>query len=108
MIRSTSLFLSLAALASATAAPVLAGEAPARASARSTSQPAAQIVVAVCERDALTQAAFRQNYGPHPVYVTADEVLSARAAGERWSAPRCMNARQHSRLADLMAPRASR
>lgn len=106
MIRSTSLFLSLAALASATAAPALAAEAP-RAAARA-SQPTGQFVVALCERDALTQAAFRQNYGPRPVYVTADEVLSARASGERWSTPRCMTARQHSRLADLMGGRAGR
>ncbi len=81
------------------AAPAFAGDA---------SHSAGRINVSVCERDALTQAAFRQNYGANPVYVTADQVLSARASGERWSAPRCMTASEHQRLNQAMAPRTSR
>lgn len=81
------------------AAPAFAGDA---------TQPTGRINVAVCERDALTQAAFRQNYGANPVYVTADQVLAARASGERWSAPRCMSASEYQRLNQAMSPRTSR
>lgn len=91
------------ALFAATAAPALAGEAS------RTAPPAAQsparVLVAVCERDALTQAAFRQNYGSRPVYVTAEQVLNARAAGERWSAPRCMTTSGHQRLTTALNSR---
>jgi len=77
------------------AAPAFAGDAQRSADSNS------RINVTVCERDALTQAAFRRNYGPNPVYVTADQVLSAQASGERWSAPRCMSAGEHRRLTQL-------
>jgi len=89
--------IACAALVAATAAPAFAGEAP---RAR-TQESNARILVSVCERDALTQAAFRRNYGPNPVYVSADQVLNAQASGERWSTPRCMSAGEHRRLAQL-------
>ena len=88
--------IACAALVASTA-PAFAGEAP-RARTQDTS---ARIVVSLCERDALTQAAFRRNFGPNPVFVTADRVLSAQAVGERWSEPRCMSAGEHRRLAQL-------
>lgn len=89
--------IACAALVAATAAPAFAGEAS-RTRSQDTS---ARIVVSLCERDALTQAAFRRNFGPNPVFVTADQVLSAQAAGERWAEPRCMSAGEHRRLAQL-------
>ena len=88
------------ALFAATAAPAFAGEAPR--AAQPASQSSARLLVSVCERDAMTQAAFRRNYGASPVYVTADQVLNARAAGERWSAPRCMTASGHQRLTQAL------
>jgi predicted dehydrogenase len=88
------------ALFAATAAPAFAGEAPR--AAQPATQSSARVLVAVCERDALTQASFRQNYGARPVYVTAEQVLSARAAGERWSAPRCMTTGGHQRLTQAL------
>lgn len=93
------------ALFAATAAPALAGEAPR--TTQPAAQPSARVVVALCERDAMTQAAFRRNYGAHPVYVTANQVMSARASGERWSAPRCMRAGEHQRLNQALGVRAA-
>jgi hypothetical protein len=101
MNRFATLAVAAATLLSA-AAPAFAGD-----SARN-SAPTGRINVSVCERDALTQAAFRQNYGASPVYVTADQVLAARASGERWSAPRCMTASEHQRLTQAMTPRPTR
>ncbi len=83
------------------AAPAFADEAPRAASPRSE----ARIAVTVCERDALTQAAFRDQHGPSPTYVTADDVLAARDAGERWAESRCMTARQHLELRQRLTPR---
>ena len=92
------------ALFAATSAPAFAGDTHA-------GQPAAQtparVVVALCERDAMTQAAFRRNYGSRPVYVTADQVMSARASGERWSGTRCMRAGEHQRLNQALGARAA-
>lgn len=90
--------ITCAALFAATAAPALAGEAP-RSEARVQT---ARIVLTVCDRDALTQAAFRNQNGPRPVFVSVDEVLNARAAGERWSEPRCISAGQQQRLAQRL------
>lgn len=88
------------ALFAATTAPAFAGEAPR--TAPPAAQSSARVLVTVCERDALTQAAFRQNYGARPVYVTSEQVLNARAAGERWSAPRCMTTGGHQRLTQAL------
>jgi len=93
----TALIACAALFVATAAAPASASEA-ARARASDSN---ARIVVSVCERDALTQAAFRRNHGPNPTFVTAEQVLSAQASGERWSAPRCMSAGEHRRLAQL-------
>jgi hypothetical protein len=93
--------IACAALFAASAAPAFAGEAP-RPEPRFQT---ARIVVALCERDPLTQAAFRSQHGPRPEFVTADQVLSARASGERWSAPRCMTAGEHQRLNQVLGGR---
>ncbi|NBW07208.1 MAG: hypothetical protein EBR82_04195 [Caulobacteraceae bacterium] len=81
------------------AAPAFAGD---------SNQAPGRINVTVCERDALTQAAFRRTYGGSPQFVTADQVLAARASGERWAEARCMTAGEHQRLAQAMAPRPNR
>jgi hypothetical protein len=91
------------------AATLLSAAAPAFAGDRAqNSAPAGRINVALCERDALTQAAFRRNYGAQPTFVTADQVLAARASGERWAEARCMTAGEHNRLTQAMAPRQTR
>ncbi|CAN5118125.1 hypothetical protein BH10PSE1_BH10PSE1_30840 [soil metagenome] len=93
--------IACAALFAASAAPAFAGEAP-------RSEPrfqTARIVVDMCERDPLTQAALRNQHGGRPVFVTVDEVLSARASGERWTGSRCMTAREHQRLTRLLGSR---
>jgi len=84
------------------AAPAFAGDAQRSADSNS------RINVTVCERDALTQAAFRRNYGGQPTFVTADQVLAARASGERWAEARCMTTGEHNRLNQAMAPRPTR
>lgn len=93
--------IACAALFAASAAPAFAGEA-ARSEPRFQT---ARIVVDLCERDPLTQAALRNQHGARPVYVTAEQVLSARASGERWSAPRCMTASQHQQLTQRLGVR---
>ena len=102
MTRFASIAVAAATLLSA-AAPALAGEAPRT---MRTSEASARIMVTQCERDPLTQAAYRRDHGARAVYVTADQVLSARASGERWSAPRCMTASEHRRLTDQLGVRA--
>jgi len=88
------------------AATLLSAAAPAFAG--GSTQTSGRINVTVCERDALTQAAFRRNYGGQPNFVTADQVLSARASGERWAETRCMTAGEHQRLTQAMTPRTNR
>lgn len=91
------------ALAASVAAPALAqqnrlpSEAPA----------GAQRVVMMCTNDAATRSAFRREHGAPPTFVTADQVLQARARGEAWSAPRCMNTREHGRLTQTLNTYAS-
>lgn len=85
------------------AAPAFAGDAQQR-----STDTNGRINVTLCERDALTQAAFRRNYGAQPTFVTADQVLAARASGERWTEARCMTAGEHNRLNQAMAPRPTR
>jgi len=90
--------IACAALFAATAAPALAGQNPRAEQQAST----ARIVVVQCERDALTQASFRRNHGARPEFVTTEQVLSARASGERWATPRCMTASEHRRLSQRL------
>ena len=101
MTRFVSIAVAAVTLLSA-AAPAFAGQ-----TARNT-EAGGRINVALCERDALTQASFRRNYGGSPDFVTAEQVLSARASGERWTAPRCMTAGEHRRLTQALTPRPTR
>ncbi|CAN5402473.1 hypothetical protein BH10PSE2_BH10PSE2_13790 [soil metagenome] len=94
-------FVAAAALFATAAVPALASEAP-----RSGMDAQGRRVVTTCERDPLTQTAFRAQHGASPVFVTADHVVNS--AGERWSAPRCMTVREQQRLARMMSPRNSR
>ena len=63
----------------------------------------AQRVVMMCTNDAATRSAFRREHGAPPAFVTAEQALQARASGETWSAPRCMNAREHGRLRQTLS-----
>ncbi|MBJ7484837.1 hypothetical protein [Brevundimonas sp.] len=87
----------VAALILASAAPAFAGDA------RTAHTPTPQRVVMMCDATPATVSAFRREHGQRPVFVTADQVLSARATGQQWSAPRCMTAREHGRLVQAMS-----
>lgn len=91
-------FFAVAILATAVAAPALAqqGRLPAEAPA------GARHVVMLCDNDPATRSAFRREHGGRAVFVTADAALQARATGEAWPAPRCMNAREHARLVQTL------
>lgn len=93
----------VATLAASVAAPALAHQArlPSEAPA------GAQRVVMMCVNDAATRSAFRREHGAPPTFVTAEQALQARATGETWSAPRCMNAREHGRLQQTLTTYAS-
>jgi hypothetical protein len=93
----TALIAAVAAV-SALTAPAFAGD-----HAMSSGQDA--IRVQLCEVDAISQPAFRSVDGARPVFVTADEVLAARAAGERWAQTRCMTPVQHQRLTNALRER---
>ena len=56
----------------------------------------------MCDSDMATRSAYRRDFGTRPVFMTAEQVLQARATGETWSAPRCMNAREHNRLTQTL------
>lgn len=84
----------------AIATPALAQQRPA-----APVQPSPELVVMLCDVDALSQPAFRTVNGVRPVFVTADEVFDARASGQTWSAPRCMTPTQHQRLTQRMGLR---
>ena len=92
--------IACAALTAASAAPAFAGD-----TARATSASQAPIRVQLCDVDALSQPAFRSVDGARPVFVTADEVLAARASGAQWDGTRCMNAVQHQRLTNALRER---
>ena len=57
----------------------------------------------LCDTDIATRRSFTREHGAPPVFVTAQQALAARASGEAWTAPRCMTAREHGRLVQLMA-----
>lgn len=65
----------------------------------STAQP--QRVVLICETDAATRTAFTRQYGAEPVFLTALEAVEAKSAGQGWTTPRCMTAREHGRYVRL-------
>ena len=99
-------FASLAVAAAtvlAAAAPAFAGDS---AQATRAAQPSVQRVVMECGRDDATTRGFRREHGARPMFVTADQVLAARASGETWAAPRCMTARERGRLVQMMGSRA--
>lgn len=88
----------VAALAASVAVPALAHQ-----TRLPTEAPAgAQRVVMMCDSDMATRSAYRRDFGTRPVFMTAEQVLQARATGETWSAPRCMNAREHNRLTQTL------
>ena len=92
-------FLAVAALAGSVAAPALAQQTRLPAEV----PPGAQRVVMMCVNDDATRSAFRREHRASPVFVTADQALHARATGETWAAPRCMNAREHGRLVQTLS-----
>lgn len=96
-------FAAVAALTVSIAAPALAQQ-----TRLPTEAPAgAQRVVMMCANDAATRSAFRREHGAPPTFITAEQALQARASGEVWSAPRCMNAREHGRLQQTLTTYAS-
>jgi len=99
MIR-TALSLSLAAgLALSAAMPASASVDP------ETAKAPAQTVM-ICGEDAATRASFEREYGERPVFVSAQGLLAARDAGERWEAPRCMTEREYARYERISEQRA--
>lgn len=97
-------FAAVAALAASTAAPALAQQ---QQRLPTEAPPGAQRVVMMCDSDAATRSAFRREHGQAPAFITADQALQARSRGETWSAPRCMNAREHARLQQTLSAYAS-
>ena len=63
--------------------------------------------VMVCATDAATRRAYQREFGVAPVFVTAQEAVAARQAGQRWATPRCMTERQYDRLVSSTQTRAS-
>ena len=98
MIR-TALSLTLAAgLTLAAAVPATAAIDP------KTGAPAQAVMI--CGDDAATRASFEREYGERPVFVSAQDLLAARDAGERWEAPRCMTEREYVRYERITQQRA--
>lgn len=82
----------------------LVGTAAAQAQSKTDREAKPQRVVMECARDDATRRAFTREFGAEPVFVTASEVRAANASDERWTAPRCMTAREHARLVEAMTP----
>lgn len=74
---------------------------------RSDSRRTALQPVMACGTDAATRRAYQREFGVAPVFVTAEETVAARRAGEHWSAPRCMTEQQYDRLVSSTQTRAS-
>jgi hypothetical protein len=62
----------------------------------------AQRVVMPCQQGAVARRNFERRFGQQPVFITADQALSARNAGESWTAPRCMTWRELDRLSERL------
>ncbi|MBB3873642.1 MAG: hypothetical protein KYX67_08960 [Brevundimonas sp.] len=88
----------LAAVATPSLAQASRSEAPRAATLQS---------VMVCASDTATRRAYQREFGAAPVFVTAQEAIAARQAGQRWTAPRCMTAHQYNRLVSSTQTRAS-
>lgn len=86
-------------LAASTALPAFAQE---RVSFPTRAPEGAERVVMICEQDAATRRAFRREHGQAPAFVTAEQALQARSTGQVWDAPRCMTAREHTRLVSTL------
>lgn len=93
MTRYTALTAAALMMASA-AAPAVAQQS------RTTAAP--QRVVMLCDSDMATRAAYRRDFGQRATFMTADQVLEARATGRTWAAPACMTAREHARLTQTL------
>ena len=91
---SFALAMAMAAASGAVAAPPGGSAAP--------SVNARQVVM-WCESGAMARRAFEREHGRTQIFVSADQVLAARRAGETWDAPRCMTAREHARLSRTLA-----
>ncbi|MBO9502238.1 hypothetical protein [Brevundimonas sp. A19_0] len=99
MIRPALSLVLAAGLALGAAAPVLASVDP------TTGAKPGQAVM-ICSEDAATRASFQREYGERPVFVSAQDLLAARDAGERWEAPRCMTEREFARFERMTEQRA--
>lgn len=97
----------IAAALAAVATPSLAQSERSQPARSQTAQPAKLQSVMVCATDAATRRAYQREFGVTPVFVTAQEAVAARQAGQRWAAPRCMTERQYDRLISMTQTRAS-
>ena len=66
----------------------LAAAVPASASVDPETARAPSQTVMICGEDSATRATFEREYGERPVFVSAQDLLAARDAGERWEALR--------------------
>ncbi len=98
-------FVSPALIAAALAA--IATPSLAQTSRTETARAATLQSVMVCATDTATRRAYQREFGAAPVFVTAQEAVAARQAGQRWAVPRCMTARQYDRLVSTTQTRAS-
>jgi len=85
-----------ALLLSATAA-----EAPPSAVRTEAAAPAGRQALLICARDEASRRAFKRQYGKVR-YVSAQDVVDSRAAGETWSTPRCITPSEFSRLEKMV------
>ncbi|MBB5745054.1 hypothetical protein [Brevundimonas variabilis] len=88
--------ITVAAATLVAALPAFAADGP------QTSPVKLQRVVMQCDTDQATRRGFMRQHGVAPTFITADQALAARAAGETWAAPRCMTAREHARLSQVL------
>ncbi|WP_395945295.1 hypothetical protein [Brevundimonas sp.] len=95
----------VAVAVAAFAAPSFA-QAPRTQSARVERAAALQSVM-MCATDTATRRAYQREFGSAPVFVTAQEAIASRQAGQRWTAPRCMTEHQYNRLVASTQTRAS-
>ena len=100
MTRIAAITVAVATLAAA-ALPAFAAEGP------RTNEVKLQRVVMQCDTDQATRRGFMRQHGVAPTFITADQALAARASGETWEAPRCMTAREHARLNQVLTSYAS-
>jgi hypothetical protein len=66
-----------------------------------TGAPAARQALLICNRDEASRRAYKRQYGKAR-YVSAQDVVDSRAAGETWSTPRCITPAEFSRLEKMV------